>query len=89
MERFDEAIGEYNIAIKLEPEFAEAYNNLGYVYFKQSNYNLAIINFKKAVEQKPGYIGAYNNLGQAFIKVGLRDKAKEQYDIVNKLTGKN
>jgi tetratricopeptide (TPR) repeat protein len=89
MERFDEAIGEYNIAIKLRPGFAEAYNNLGYVYLKQSNYNLAIINFKKAIEQKPGYIGAYNNLGQAYLKVGMRDKAREQYDIVHELTSKS
>jgi Tfp pilus assembly protein PilF len=77
------------MAIKLEPGFAEAYNNLGYVYFKQNNYSLAISNFKKAIEQKPGYIGAYNNLGQAYIKVGMRDKAREQYDIVQELSSKN
>ena len=76
------------MAIKLKPDFAEAYNNLGYVYFKQGKYSFAINEFKKAVEQNPGYISAHNNLGQAYINAGLRDKAKEQYDIVSNLTGK-
>jgi tetratricopeptide (TPR) repeat protein len=89
MEMHDKAIDEHKKAIEIKPDFAEAYNNLGYVYFEQRKYGIAVNEFKKAIELKPGYISAHNNLGKTYINVGLRDKAKEEYEIVKSLVKKN
>ena len=77
MQQYDEAIADYNKAIKMKPDFAEAYNNLGYVYFTQTEYKLAIKEFEKAVKLKPNYVSAHNNLGRAYINSGMQEKAKK------------
>ena len=56
--KFDSAISEFQEAIRLKPDFAEAHFGLGGVYFKKGLYDLAIRHVKQAVLIKPDYVRA-------------------------------
>ena len=61
----DKAIMEYKKAITINPNFVEAYNELGemYVYCKKGMLDEAIAEFKKAITIDPDYAEAHYNLG--------------------------
>lgn len=54
-EIYPAAVEMYKQAIELEPEFAEAWVNLGNAYGYQSDYENALYAFNKAIEQDPIY----------------------------------
>lgn len=65
---------------EVEPENqALIYNALGYAYFSQEQYDLAIRNYKEAVKLYPEYITALNNLGNVYEKKQMVAKAIETY----------
>ena len=49
----DEAIEDYNEAIKLNPHYARAYKNRGLAYFTKGAVDLAIKDYTKAIETGP------------------------------------
>jgi tetratricopeptide (TPR) repeat protein len=51
----------YGEAIRLEPCFADAWNNLGTVYFQQQRYDKAMEYYDKAVNCRPKFIDAILN----------------------------
>lgn len=65
------------------------YNALGYVYFAQEQYDLAIRHYKEAVKLKTDYVTGYNNLGHAYEKKKLNSPALEAYEEALKLDPKN
>jgi tetratricopeptide (TPR) repeat protein len=71
-------------AIKAETidpaEFAPIYNALGYSYFAQEQYDLAIKQYKKAIDLEPEYVMALNNLGHAYEQKKLTTQALEIYE---------
>lgn len=60
----DAAIIQYKGAIQFNPEYSDAYLNLGAVYFERKEYQLALENFEKAVEIDPQNADALANLGR-------------------------
>jgi len=75
----DKAIIQIKEAIKIEPEYAEAYNKWGLVVHKQHEFEKAIEKYKKAIELKSDYGEAYNNQGAALISLNMFDKALLQF----------
>ncbi len=67
----------------------EVYNALGFCYFSQDQYDLAIKNYKQAIALQGGYVTAINNLGHAYEKKKLLPQAIEMYEQVVKLDQKN
>jgi len=67
---FDGAIREYNQALLLKPEYAEAYNDRGHAYYWKWQYDNAIADFTKAIELRPVYPNAFNNRGAAYMASG-------------------
>ncbi|HEY9738521.1 MAG TPA: tetratricopeptide repeat protein [Trichocoleus sp.] len=65
------------------------YNALGYTYFAQDQYDLAIRNYKEALKIEPGYITVMNNLGHSYEKKQLVNQALEMYEEALKLDPKN
>ena len=59
---YDLAITNYSEAIRLRPDFAEAFNNRGYAYYHKGDWDKAIIDYNEAIRLKPDYAKAYNNL---------------------------
>ncbi|MCX5692556.1 MAG: tetratricopeptide repeat protein, partial [Candidatus Omnitrophica bacterium] len=51
--KYDEAISEYNEAIEINPNYAEAYSNRGDAYAKQGNLSQAISDCTKAIGINP------------------------------------
>jgi len=75
-----EAIRLFEKAIEANPAFAEAYNNLGIIYYYDfKDAEKAIGLFKKTVDIQPDFAGAYNNLGSAYRNIGKIEQALEAY----------
>lgn len=73
------ALNEYLKAIQLDPLFARAYNNLGYIYRQQGKVDLAITYYNKTLELNPKDDTAHTNLASAYEKKGDYDKAIEEF----------
>ncbi len=73
--RLDEAIALYHQAIKINPNFAWAYNNLGDALVKQGNLEGAVVEYRKAIETNPNSAWFYINLGRLFIQQGGFEEA--------------
>jgi tetratricopeptide (TPR) repeat protein len=59
---------------------AIVYNALGYSYFAQEQYDLAIRNYKEALKITPEYVTALNNLGHSYERKQLMNQALEAYE---------
>ena len=87
---YAQAITLFNKAIKEGGEnVPEVHNALGFSYFSQEQYDLAIKNYKQAIALQDGYITALNNLGHAYEKKKLLPQAIETYEQVVKLDENN
>ncbi len=65
------------------------YNALGYGYYAQEQYDLAIRNYKEALKLYPDYVIALNNLGNVYEKKQLIAKAVETYGLTLELDPNN
>ncbi len=63
---YDKAIGEYQKAIKENPNYAPAYMNLGITYFYLNKFSQNIDNQKKAISLNPNYPDAYFFIAQGY-----------------------
>ncbi len=66
-------------ALKIDPNFSEAYNNLGLLFLLQGKYQTAISYFEKAIAN-PLYTNAHSaktNMAQAYYLLGDKEKALE------------
>jgi tetratricopeptide (TPR) repeat protein len=63
--RIDEAQEHLNAALKLDPEIAQAHNNLGIILIQQGDVEQAIVHFKEALRIKPDFDLADANLKRA------------------------
>ncbi|MBU4129075.1 tetratricopeptide repeat protein, partial [bacterium] len=52
---YDQALFSYQKALKIDPGYADAYNNLGVLYYKKGRYQEATEKLRKAIEITPDY----------------------------------
>ena len=76
--QFDDAIDNYKKALKIKPDYAEAYYNMGIALKKKGDLEGAIVSYKHALEIKPDYAEAYYNMGNA-----LKDKCNFEAAIIS------
>jgi len=57
-----EAIRQYQEAIRLKPDEADAHNNLGMAFYQQGRTGEATGQFQEALRLKPDFTGARKNL---------------------------
>ena len=69
----------YRKAIKIKPDYASAYNNLGVAFNELGKDQKAINYFQKAIKINSNYANAYNNLGAISNQLGKLQKAKNCY----------
>ncbi len=76
----DDAIKEYQKAIRSDPKLAAAHNNLGSAYFAARRFEEAAAAFRRACELDADYGQAFFNLALAEIQLGHEKEANETLD---------
>ena len=75
----ERAIEKFKQAIKINPEFADAYFQLGLVYGELERYDEGISTYKEAIRIKPDFFAAYYNLGETYHKLTRHDESITAY----------
>jgi tetratricopeptide (TPR) repeat protein len=83
--RLDEAISEFQEALKERPDYPGAHNNLGIVLDRQGHFDDAIKHYLQEIRINPNYANPHNNLGSTLEKQGRLDDALREYEIALKL----
>jgi tetratricopeptide (TPR) repeat protein len=85
--RFPEAQAKFEQAIKENPRFAEAHNNLGYTLRKQgaANYQKSLEQYNTAIELKPKLAEAYMYRGVLYTEMGRKVDAQADLAALQKL----
>ena len=78
--RHEAAVADYDEAIRLKPDYAEAYSNRGEAKQKLRQYEAAVDDCNEAIRLKPNYAEAYNNRGISKGKLGLIDEARKDFE---------
>ncbi len=75
----DEAIEEYQKALRLSPNFSDIITHLGIAYRDKGKYDDAIKEFNRAKECNPKYIPARLHLGITYYSQGFYGLAEEEW----------
>ena len=78
LKRDDRAIAKYTQAIRIEPIFVEAHNNLGLIYVSRKEYDKAIEAFSQVLRFAPAHVDAHLQLASIYAIQGKRGLAREQ-----------
>jgi tetratricopeptide (TPR) repeat protein len=78
--RMDRAIAEYNTAIRLKPDFAEADLARGGAYSAKQDYARAVADYEKAIQPNPDLPGTYRKRGMAYRAIGDDTRALADYN---------
>ncbi|MFN7851159.1 MAG: tetratricopeptide repeat protein [Dolichospermum sp.] len=83
------AIDDYNQAIKINPNNAQAYNNRGIVRYELGDKPGAIDDYNLAIKINPNNANAYNNRGLARAELGDKQGAIDDYNQAIKINPNN
>jgi len=78
-ERMERAIRHYRLALRIEPNHAGTYNDLGNVLRRLGRLDEAIACYRKALKIRHDFAQAHNNLGIALARKGRLDEAIAHY----------
>ena len=78
--RPEEAIAEYDEAIRLDPQLAKAYYNRTFAYDDLGQYQRAIEDYDEAIRLDPQLAEAYANRGFAYTNLGQHQRAIQALD---------
>jgi peptidoglycan/xylan/chitin deacetylase (PgdA/CDA1 family) len=78
--KYEEALKEFQEAVKLSPSSALAANNLGFTHFRLGRHAEAVQWFEKALALDPARAIAYANLGDAYLALGRNDEARKAFE---------
>ena len=76
----ENSIAAYNEAIRLKPDYAQAYNNRGNVKGLLERHEEAIADYDEAIRLKPDYAQAYYNRGNAKGRLERHEEAIAAYN---------
>jgi len=74
------AIEYLNNAIKLQPDYVDAYYSRGFAYDDLGQYQIAIDDFNEAIRLNPDDAMAYSNRGKAYAKLGHNQLAIKDFN---------
>jgi tetratricopeptide (TPR) repeat protein len=75
--KVEEAKNWYAKAIEIDPDFAEAYTNLGTLYAQEQQWQPAIACYQKAIALQPDLASTYRNLARVWTQMGQLSEADE------------
>ncbi len=77
--KIEDAIAQYEHALRISPNYAEAHNNLAAALLQAGRPQEAIEHLVQALRIKPDYAEAHNNIGNALFAAGRIEDAIAQY----------
>lgn len=83
------AIQEFNQAIRLNPNFVDAYNSRGNARYYLEDKQGAIADYTQAIRIDPNFVDAYNNRANARSDIGDRQGAIADYNQATRLNAKD
>ncbi|MDZ4843917.1 MAG: tetratricopeptide repeat protein [Chitinophagales bacterium] len=81
----DESIAEYNAALKIYPDYPDAFGQRGLAYYRKKNYEQAIADYKRAIDLKVGQWKVYNNLGVIYGEQNNLQEAMKYFNLALKI----
>jgi predicted O-linked N-acetylglucosamine transferase (SPINDLY family) len=72
-------LSHYDQALKLKPDYAEAYNNKGNIFFNLKRHDEALSHYDQALKLKPDFAEAYNGKGNSLIEFKRYEEALFNY----------
>jgi tetratricopeptide (TPR) repeat protein len=78
--KVQEAIGQYEQALRIKADYADAHNNLGLALREQGGLQEAIGHYEQALQINPNSAQAHNNLGLALVQLGRLQEAISHYE---------
>src|SRR5262245_58068646 len=78
--RSEKARGAFERALALQPDLAEASNDLGALLAEAGDLDAAVGRFRAALAATPDYPDALNNLGYALLQMGQPQQARGLYE---------
>jgi len=88
MLQLDNARKSYEMALKLKPDYVEAMNNIGTIYYAKKSYRRSISWYNKALKvaaDQPRAASIYMNLGTAYFARKKYEQATEAYQTALKM----
>jgi tetratricopeptide (TPR) repeat protein len=82
----DEALQEYQTAVRLDPNLVQAHNNLANLLMNAGKLTQALDEYNEALRLKPTAPLIHENLGTVLVKLGRFDEALRHYEEANRLT---
>ncbi len=79
--KIDEAIAQYQMALKMDPNDAETWNNFGNALFRKGNVDEAVSHYQMALQIRPGHAKACYNLGNVLLQKGKVEDAIAYYQM--------
>ncbi|MGC1447782.1 MAG: tetratricopeptide repeat protein [Xanthobacteraceae bacterium] len=83
--KYDDAIVEFNAALKADPSYAKSYNSRGNAWRAKGEVDFAIADFNAAIGLDPNFAFPYNGRASAYADKGDYDKAIADYGEVIRL----
>jgi len=77
--KYSDALPEFQKAVALRTDFAEAYNMIGFTYRKLGKLNLSLRNYEKALKIRPDFPEAYEYLGETYLAADDLAQAMKDY----------
>ena len=83
--KWNAAIPQFERALQLNPDSAEAHNNLGLALAQQKKWDAAIAHYERALQLNPDSAETHQNLGVALAAQGKLDEAMQHFQQALKL----
>ena len=74
------AVNAFRGAIKLRPDFPDAWNELGFALRQQGRYGESLDAYHEALRLRPNFPEALEYLGEAYVKMGRVEEARRVLD---------
>ncbi len=80
LNHYEEALAEYEKAIRLNPDYASAWYNKGLDLYHLERHEEAIKAYEETIKQDPEYAAAWNNKGVSLAKLVRYEEALKSYE---------
>ncbi len=84
--RLKEAMANYAEALRINPDYEEAYNNMGIILAKLGKLDDAILHYSRKLQEDPDNAKAHYNLGLAFARQNRLDEASIHFSQVLRIS---